>query len=84
MRGFPKQHPNGVRTYLGDDGTWQVADGGGWIDGYYDAEETALSAVPYAGSAALSELSARTCHFDKGNRAITAGDLATISAQPVA
>lgn len=74
----PNQYPDHVQTWPSADGTWQVSDGGGWIDGYFDSEATALAAVPYAGSAALADLSKRVCHFDKEDRAITAADLATL------
>lgn len=83
---LPNEHAGGVHTYppskhwSADDGPtgWQAADGGGWIPGIFDTEETALAAAAVAWGPLMQEyaaMQARVNHLDQENRAITMADL---------
>jgi len=58
---------------------YQIADEGGWIDGIYDSEETAVKAFKITfnkgGWDTLSKLSKNINRVDTGNRLITSEDL---------
>lgn len=69
-----------LRLYEAGDGTWTVADGGGWLPGIYDSRATAEAAarLPYGTLAALSVV----CHYDGESRAVTMSDLPRITPPP--
>lgn len=57
---------------------WTAADDGGWISGLFDAEGTAIAAVPVATGTlaeAYAEMQQRVNHVGRENRLITMADL---------